>query len=61
MSITADIEEVRFDETRRLGNVVARASFDGERWRTIDMKADLVEEGTDVKLHLKRQAPGVAN
>jgi hypothetical protein len=58
MSITTDIEEVRFDETRRLGNVVASASFDGERWRTIDMKADLVEEGTDVKLHLKRQAPG---
>lgn len=58
MSITTDIEEVRFDETRRLRNVVASASFDGERWRTLDMKADLVEEGTDVKLHLKRQAPG---
>ena len=58
LALTADLKHVRVDGLRSLANVRATASFDGERWREIDMRADLVEDGTDVALVLKRTDSG---
>ncbi|MFQ5954444.1 MAG: DUF3971 domain-containing protein [Kiloniellales bacterium] len=58
LALTTDLHRVRIDGLRSLANVRATASFDGERWQAIDMMADIVEEGTDVELRLKRAFPG---